>query len=430
MKINLSFLKHPNLFRYIEYSVVVIVVIVWIIVGLLSYSNSKKEVRDTVRVYHMNEISNTLDNYYSVNTTYPLPESFLEIKYWAETVLNQGQYWKSVSDMLWAFEMLDPKESSKKYFNNYVYSVNKNKTEYQIMTFLEKQTETTNLISDGKRYPFSKWKNIGIFLSKEKNIPLQSVVSALDISELNKNYNVVFWDNTLLTLTPENRDIFSAFTKQTIYTSCSNLLELSPQVTSGYYYVNPNKRKAIKVYCDMVSDGGWWTRLYYKSWAETCFNDENKYTTDMITKLFTKDFAVSDKLTTLTSEGSWILNDVDFKNKDFDFSKFAKVTNCKGPDGTEWSTEYWNNYKYENKVADKTWSIEISWDLETLWTWNEMFYWCTSTKKTWEKVVFRIWGFELTKWLFIHWACHNYSLDNNSITSLWNWDNIRVMWVR
>jgi hypothetical protein len=51
----------------------------------------------------------------------------------------------------------------------------------------------------------------------------------------------------------------------------------------------------------------------------------------MIERIFTKDFAVSDNTQSLKSEGSWILKDVDFSDKDFDFIKIANIANCRTP---------------------------------------------------------------------------------------------------
>jgi hypothetical protein len=51
----------------------------------------------------------------------------------------------------------------------------------------------------------------------------------------------------------------------------------------------------------------------------------------MIERLFTKDFAVSDNVESLKSEGSWILKDVDFENPDYSSQKLANVANCRTP---------------------------------------------------------------------------------------------------
>jgi len=90
----------------------------------------------------------------------------------------------------------------------------------------------------------------------------------------------------------------------------------------------------------MSSDGGGWTRLYYKDGAETCYNDDIIYTPDIVAALLTQDFAVSDQLETLQSEGSWILRDIDFDNEHFNFTKISNVANCKTPSNTYWSQDY------------------------------------------------------------------------------------------
>jgi hypothetical protein len=65
-----------------------------------------------------------------------------------------------------------------------------------------------------------------------------------------------------------------------------------------------------------------------------------------------------------------------------------------------------------------------------LWKFDSFFYWCESYKKVWDNVSINIWGFEKHTGWFIHGKCNNYSQENNSITSRWDWDNTRVIWVR
>jgi hypothetical protein len=74
----------------------------------------------------------------------------------------------------------------------------------------------------------------------------------------------------------------------------------------------------------------------------------------ILEKLFTKDFAVSDNLETLQTEGSWILKLVDFKYTNFNFSKMVNVANCKTPIGSEWNIDYGQEFQYYHENNGQT----------------------------------------------------------------------------
>lgn len=413
----MMFSNWKNVFKYIEYSVIFLVVFIALVVWFLTYSDNKKEVRDTVRIYQINEITRSLEENYTINTIYPTPDDFIEIKNGDKTLTKQGYYGKNVSTEIWMFEMFDPNEKSPVYFTKYTYSVNADNSLFQVMSFMEK-TDDETLKTSNKRYPLSSGKDVGILVDAEKNIPVQWLKTVFNISDIKTTYFWYFWPSIKLEINKDNYKAFTMYWKETTFTSCKDILDV--WVTkNGFYYINPNGRKLMRVYCDLTSDGGGWTRLYYKQWKETCFNDENKFTTDIVSKLLTKDFAVSNKLDSLDSEGSWLLLDIDKKHENFSYSKLAKLANCTTPDGTAWTNDY-----YASRFS-------VIGTLKTLGKWKTMFYGCEFTRKIWDKVHFNIWWMnEVHSWEFIHSICNNYSGKENSITSRWDWDNTRTMWVR
>ena len=65
--------------------------------------------------------------------------------------------------------------------------------------------------------------------------------------------------------------------------------------------------------------------------------------------------------------------------------------------------------------------------------WTEMFRGCEWTANLGEVIELRIGGRERHQGEFIHSVCNNYKIDKPdvvTITSLWDTDNTRVMWVR
>ncbi len=291
------------------------------------------------------------------------------------------------------------------------------------MAFYEFE-ESNKYLPIPQRKPFNYWDKVWIAIENKTFRPIQEtklwfdVLNTLDSYSIYiNNENVIIWDKL-------NLKMFISHTPESQALSC---LEIRKAwiIESAYYYINPllNSNLRIpkiplKVYCDMENDWGWWTRLYYKDWKETCFNEKHYYNSFIIEKIFTKDFAVSDTLETIKSEWSWILKDVDFSHKNFDFIKMANVANCTTPIWTWWTSDYSEGH------------LTIAWTLLTMWNWKSMFYGCWFEKKLTDKISFRIWWWEKHNWEFIHWSCNDYTEKDNSITSRWDWNNTRVIWVR
>lgn len=417
---NISFLQK----RGEIFIVIWVLIIAWIIV--YSYVSSwDKNSKDALRYANLLLINDELRVFHAKNNTYPLPEDAVSITASGEILTYQWYFWEKTFQDMSIKPIKDPvSDKLYKYLNYYTYATDESKQKFQIMAFYESDENITyNPIS--KRYPYLYWDDVWIALDQKSARPIQETKLWVDV--LNtfdpyaiymNNKNVLIWDK----LTLKN---YLANTEFSQAKSCLDIKQAGWS-TNGYYYINPlvwgayNKfSKTLKVYCDLESDGWWWTRLYYKNGKETCSNDENNYNSVVLEKLLTKDFAVSDNLETLHTEGSWILKWVDLNYKDFSSIKFANVANCKTPSGTAWDMWY-NNWNY----------LKLFWTLSTMGTWNQMYYWCNNLKNTWEKSELRIgWniGHESE---FIHSACNDYSPKENSITSRWDWDNTRVIWVR
>lgn len=421
------YLKNKSFLLYIELWVFLLI---WIIAAFIAYSSfttGDKNSRDATRLAHLLTISDELKIYYSKNNNYPLPEGNVTITSSWEILTYQWYFWKTIFDMLKISEITDPiHDKNYKYLNYYTYAINEKKQNFQLMGFMEKPDQITYNPLES-RIPFNYWEKLWIAIEQKTSRPIQETKLWIDIlktTDLYKIYlddkSIISWDNTKL-------KVLLSQTSQSKSFSCKEIKE-SGLGENGYYYINPliwtsyeQFSKTVKVYCDMESDWGWWTRLYYKNGKETCFNDGVIYNSFMLQKLFTKDFAVSDNLETLKSEWSWILKDVDFKYKEFDFWKMTNVANCKAPSWDKWSYTY-----------DK-WYVWLMWTLQTMWTWKTMFYGCDYIKSIWDKnVLFNIWWMDKYNmtWEFIHSLCSNYSDKNNSITSRWGDNNMRVIWVR
>lgn len=414
-----------------------IFIVVWVLfmVGMVVYTyflSENKNSRDAQRYVDLLKINDELKVYYSKNNTYPLPEDAVSITASGEILTYQWYFWeknfeemsiKAIQDPLW--------DKFFRYLNYYTYVTDEKKQKFQLMAWYEND-ESLYYIPTSKRFPYFYGESIGVAIENKTGRPIQETKLGVDVVNTFDAYSIFIDNKSVLVWDRLRLKNYLANTSMSQAKSCLEIKQ-SGWNKNGYYYINPlfdtayaRFGTAMKVYCDMENDGWGWTRLYYKDGKETCFNDDNNYNSFMIEKLLTQDFAVSDSLETLQSEGSWILKNIDFTHKDYSLTKMTNVANCKTPIWTNWDLDYGNQFDFYNREG----VIEIKGELSTLWDWETMFYGCKQYINVGSKSIFRVWGFDKHTWWFIHGNCNDYITENNSITSRWNWENTRAIWVR
>lgn len=424
-------IKGKSIVKYIEIAVVVFMLLTAVFIAYLSFNSGTKDSRDTKRLADLLSIHDGLKVFYSKNNLYPTPELWVNITSSWEILTSQWYFWESLFSLLQLSEIKDPLwDDNFQYLNYYTYATNAKKNKIQLGAFLELDTQVTyNPLASRKLLNYGD--KVWIAIEEKMQRPIQETKLSLDILHTQDQYSIYFDDKTKISWDSSVLKVLVSQTLQSRSISCKEIKDAGVS-ESGYYYINPlvwgayeKFGKVQKVYCDMESDGWGWTRLYYKNGKETCINDGMSYNKFMLEKLFTKDIAVSDNIETLQTQGSWILHDVDFKNKDFDYSKMTNVANCKTPLWGVWNMEYWQ----EDENGTYSFLMFI-WKLQTLWNWKQMFYWCGKYVDVDGEISLRIWGRLWHTGEFISSSCNDYSDKDNSITSRWDWDNTRVIWVR
>ena len=94
-------------------------------------------------------------------------------------------------------------------------------------------------------------------------------------------------------------------------------------------------------------------RFYFKNDSHTCFKYDLSWTGELISCLGLDtqitSFAVSDDVTTINRENSWILEDSSWSSS-FNVSDadvIANLANCKTPSGTSWYITYEGGERYQ-----------------------------------------------------------------------------------
>jgi len=225
---------------------------------------------------------------------------------------------------------------------------------------------------------------------------------------------------------------YLVFCNQKTYCPPIESLVASHMPSGRYCFTLQNEGPNIIEYIDF-NQGEAWIRLTYRNQSEVY--PSNIEGTNL--QWLVQDIGVSDNLTTMKVEYSWILRDAHFNcskvltDPSVYPPKFKNATQCddflnsfvKGrtPTNSSWNKSYDRGY------------LNIHGRLETYGNWTSMYEGCNyeSVLKVGENASFRIGGSRFQTGEFIHSNCNAYNPRDHSITSLILWDDtIRVIWMK
>lgn len=254
-----------NAFTLVELIVVVTILAILATIGFVSYSSYLTWVRDTNRLAQLTSISDGL-NLYSTQNDLPLPDDNVEIQVSSETIAYQ---WYAGVNTLESIDFTkwgkDPKDDQ--YFSYYL---TKDRKYFQLMAFLEEETNAitlfpqTQALDYSSRMPTVTGKKLWI-LTDENNTPIQEVIStALVFDGTGDNYIAHIDGETIVTGndTTVLQWTFSVSSGRK-HQSCKSILETNSLVlwADGEYWITPQWSNSMKVYCDMTTDGWGWMKI-------------------------------------------------------------------------------------------------------------------------------------------------------------------------
>ena len=173
MQNSVSFIKFDlpkaKAFTLVELIVVIVILSILATIAFLSFNNQSSTARDSIRLSDISSISKWLNALVVNSWAYPFPSKYVIIKnsIWAIS-RYQWEAWDSVLNLL---------KSSANWFKDpldntfYTYSINWWRNKYQLMTYLENQTnlwiDFNDLLysystSSVNRFLFVKWDNLWI----------------------------------------------------------------------------------------------------------------------------------------------------------------------------------------------------------------------------------------------------------------------------
>ncbi|XP_038071813.1 neurogenic locus Notch protein-like [Patiria miniata] len=215
--------------------------------------------------------------------------------------------------------------------------------------------------------------------------------------------------------------------------SCGAYMESGRSHGSGYYTIQVGcaGNKQLTVYCDQHSNGGGWMRFYQKTGPSNCSGYNFTWTGELITCMGLDTditgFAVSDDVTTVNTDNSWILRDSSGPSGSQPLTLpaaavLAKLANCKTPTGVDWSQDYHDGYaKFRGALG-------------TNGNWTRMYTGCYDNVDIGDQFTFHIGGGSSQTGEFINVGCNTYGnkyepVSHNRLTSLWISDNVRAIWI-
>ncbi len=249
----------------VELIIVVVILGVLATIGTVSYTSYIGGSRDANRLTQMSDIQDGL-SLMSVSRALPKPENSIDILAGSNVIWFQWYAWAGVLSVIgYQNGGQDPQDDT-----FFTYYTDVSRKSFQLLWFLEEQPQISYLpveqsyangIDYSFRFPAVVGNRLGVLVEDGTNTPVQeipSLASGFNIAGTSDTYKSYYTTSEFLR---GDGDILSQIHPKW---SCKRLLDLSRHNGSGVYRINPTWAQEIQVYCDMETDGGWWTLVEYQ----------------------------------------------------------------------------------------------------------------------------------------------------------------------
>ncbi len=372
----MNILKNKQAFTLVELIVVITILSILSTIWFVSYSSYISWSRDATRIASLKSISEWL-HLYSTKNNLPLPdETSVKIMDGITQIWTQWYVWENVLETIeYSTKWKDPKEGT-----YYSYYLTKNKKYFQLMAFLEDNSNlqtTSSAIDYEIKYPTVFWKRLWILITST-NIPIQETgITDIDISNVwNLELKSYLNDNEYLSWTGTTFKNMTTFWKVWWkFCSTNNLSCISSNITiscpSWFIAVPWNISLNTKEFCvaqyemtyndantpDSIWWWGDWNTMHYDS-TKTIVSMAWKYPITDLTQAQAI-FECNKIWAHLITNNEWmtIARNIEWQNSNWsDWS----VWNWYLYDWVSWDIDLWCNEKWwnsESRDYATVWSI-------------------------------------------------------------------------
>ncbi len=384
-------------FTLVELIVVITILAVLATVAFISFQGYTSSSRDSVRLADLKNISKSFEINRTKDIDFPLPDKKVDIS--ASGTIFQYQWELSQNILETDLNIfdggLDPVT-----LKPYGYAVNLARNKFQVIWFLENQesvaniSTTTTFADNSDKYIKSSGDSLGILLNETTNEVIVQSGSFDEIDVENDSDNYLLYINKLNRISGISYKTVLKYNNLSTKTSCKEILENDNTTLNqnGYYMIDYKWYNTL-VYCDMTTQGWWWTLFYANS-----ANENMKVKKSYLQYLSDKNWI----------NYNWVTyNDYDLYGM-LDVSEFwatailtKELINWIGDN---WASVTFNNSDLLNKFINNTiidetpLSIGVNNDCQLLPNNQSFIYKTNNIEYSYNKITHRVWW-----WNNFHW---------------------------
>lgn len=240
-------------FTLVELIIVITILAILSVSAFLVVSQRIWKSRDSRRLSDLSVMQKWLELSLTELTRFPTPDSNVTINANSGIVWYQWQFCASVSSSVGIKTIpKDPLDAE-----CYTYYTNKDRNAYQLLVFLENSLTNSykkeTISADySQRIIKLAWSQLGIVLDPN-NMPVNLIWNSVDITTTTAAIKLLLDQDNIIVWTWLQTRFYAP------NSSCKKLNEILRIKKSGQYMINPLWTGEVLSYCDMETDGGWWT---------------------------------------------------------------------------------------------------------------------------------------------------------------------------